>query len=64
MASPTYLLGLDVGTQSLRAALVDPEGRTAADLKQWRKKEEADSLAPAEAVPILIAWQGARPSWR
>ncbi len=26
------------------------EGRTVADVKQWRKKEEADSLAPAEAL--------------
>ena len=30
-AGPPYVLGLDVGTQSLRAALVDPrDGRTAA----------------------------------
>jgi FGGY-family pentulose kinase len=30
VSNRTYLLGLDVGTQSLRAALVDPDGRTAA----------------------------------
>ncbi|MDB5348772.1 MAG: araB [Planctomycetota bacterium] len=30
MAEPAYLLGLDVGTQSLRAAIVDPRGRTLA----------------------------------
>ena len=30
MTKPSYLLGLDVGTQSLRAALVDPQGRTRA----------------------------------
>ena len=30
MADRTYLLGLDVGTQSLRAALVDPTGRAVA----------------------------------
>jgi FGGY-family pentulose kinase len=30
MSEPIYLLGLDVGTQSLRAALVDPSGRTVA----------------------------------
>jgi FGGY-family pentulose kinase len=29
MSDPVYLLGIDVGTQSLRAALVDPTGRTA-----------------------------------
>ena len=30
MPDRTYLLGLDVGTQSLRAALVDLSGRTVA----------------------------------
>ena len=30
MADRTFLLGLDVGTQGLRAALVDPSGRTVA----------------------------------
>lgn len=30
MSQPPYLLGIDIGTQSLRAALVDAKGRTAA----------------------------------
>jgi FGGY-family pentulose kinase len=44
-ARPHFLLGLDVGTQSLRAALVDPQGRTA-----------AYGVAPIETTYPQPAW--------
>ncbi len=45
MSAPAYLLGLDVGTQSLRAALVDLSGRTA-----------AFGVAPIETIYPRPAW--------
>jgi FGGY-family pentulose kinase len=49
-ARPGYLLGLDVGTQSLRAALVDPQGRTA-----------GYGVAPIETTYPRPAWAEQEP---
>lgn len=51
MSQSPYLLGLDVGTQSLRAALVDPTGRTA-----------AFGVAPIETTFPRPGWAEQEPS--
>ena len=43
-ARPPLLLGLDVGTQSLRAALIDPHGRTVSR----RGRADRDDLSAAD----------------
>ena len=44
MAEERFVLGLDVGTQSLRAALVDRQGRTVA----YRGRADRDDLSPSD----------------
>jgi ribulokinase len=51
MPDPPYLLGLDVGTQSVRAALIDGRGRTA-----------AFATAPIETTYPRPAWAEQDPS--
>jgi FGGY-family pentulose kinase len=71
-SSPPYVLGLDVGTQSLRAALVDLEGRTVAygvatiettyPRPTWAEQEPLAWWAAAkEAVASALAQGNAKP---
>jgi FGGY-family pentulose kinase len=71
VSAATYLLGLDVGTQSLRAALVDLQGRTVAygvspiDTRfphpAWAEQDPLQWWAAArDAVGLALSQAGAR----